>query len=263
MEFNFVDNQTVANLDKVPKDFHGLYVADGDAFKLDTANDAVKSAVSAITGLNKALVAARGEVRTLKGQKVDLSALSEYGTDPESILAGFSATLTEAQASAKGEGNEDLERQVGKIKEELAQGHAQEKEGMTARIKALTGQLHGLLVTGEAKSALGEANALDSDLALPFLERQVKVIEEDGEFKVNVLDDAKDVRYSGTTGAPMTIKELVTEMKSQEKYGPLFKSESPSGGSTPATHRPRPQGATADMTPTEKIAVGLDKMRRR
>lgn len=264
MEFDFAENTEVSSIDSVPEDFRGLYVRDGDEgpFKLNSEDAGVKSAVAAITRLNTSLKASRAEAKANKGKQIDLSALSDFGSDPDSILEGFNNKIAELNESLKAKGGKDLERQVDKIKQDLAQAHAKDLEGKDNRIGALTGQLHALLVTNEATSALAEAGALDSDLALPFITKQVKVDETDGNFKVNVVDDAGDVRYSGVTGQPMSIKELVAEMKGKDKFGPLFKSEAPKGGGTPpqggnnrGAHKVDPQ----NMSSVDKISAGLQK----
>lgn len=263
MEFDFAENTTVDSIDKVPADFQGLYVESDGKFNLDSENPGVKSAVAAVTRLNVALKASRAEAKAAKGTKVDLSPLADYGDTPEAIAEGVQAKMNELNEAMKKKPDADaLQRQVEKIKQDLAGTHAKDISAKDARIEALTGQLHGLLVTNEAKSSLVEAGVIDADLALPFLQKQVKVDEADGKFTVNVLDEAGDVRYSGVTGAPMTIKELVTEMKGQEKFGPLFKSEAPDGGGKKPGSGPSrvPTGGdTSQLSGIDKIALGLSK----
>jgi hypothetical protein len=257
MEFQF--NPTVETLDNVPQDFRGLYAeSESGGYQLRSDDEGVKSAVSAITGLAKSLKAARAEAQGWKGKSVDLGQLAEYGETPEAILEAFNEKLNEAVKGKKTQ--EDFLRQVEKVKSDLGAEYAQKIEAEQARAEALKNQLHGILVTGEARSALAEAGAIDADLALPFLSQQVRVAEEDGKFQVLVVDQAGDPRYSGVTGAPMSVKELVMEMKGQEKFGPLFKSESKSGAGTPAAGQRRaPAPGGENMSSTDKIAAGLAK----
>jgi len=257
MEFEF--KPTVENIDSVPQDFRGLYAEqDGGGFALRSDDDGVKSAVSAISGLAKSLKVARAEAQGWKGKAVDLGNLSEYGESPEQILEAFNEKLADASKGKKTQ--EDFLRQVEKVKADLGAEYGQKIEAEQQRAQALTNQLHGILVTGEARSALAEAGAIDADLALPFLSQQIKVAEENGKFQVMVVDQAGDPRYSGTTGAPMSVNELVLEMKGQEKYGPLFRSENKSGGGTPAEGQRRQVTKSAgDMSSTDKIASGLAK----
>lgn len=264
MEFDFSENTSVADINSVPQDFRGLYVEGDDGkFTLGSDNEGIKSAVAAVTRLNQALKASRAESKAAKGKQIDLSSLSEYGDTPETIAETFNTRVTELNDALKKKPDADaLQRQVEKIKHDLAEAHAGELRAKDARADALTGQLHTILVTNEAKTALAEAGAIDSELAEPFINKQVKVAEEDGKFSVNVIDAAGDIRYSGVTGAPMTIKELVEEMKQQDKFGPLFKSEAPGGGGKPPLGSPKPgQGGTntSQLSSIDKISAGLKK----
>lgn len=265
MEFDFSQNTEVADLNSIPEDFRGLYAETEEGsgkFKLDSDNPGVKSAVAAVTRLNQALKASRAEAKAAKNNKVDLSPLADFGDTPEAIAETFNGKINELQDSLKKKGGEDLQRQVEKIKADLAQAHAKELDGSKKRIEALTGQLHNLLVTNEATAALTEAGVIDADLALPFVTKQVAVEETDGKFSVSVKDDAGDVRYSGVTGQPMSIKELVAEMKGKEKFGPLFKSDTPSGGGKPPLGQPRTGHLgkdTSQLSSIDKISQGIKK----
>jgi hypothetical protein len=258
MKFDFSKNQTVSNIDIVPQDFRGLYVeGDNGEFKLDSDNAGVKSAVAAVVRLNEALNASRQEARTLKSSQVDLSPLTDFGDTPEAIAATVKDKLKAFEDElAKGK---DAKLNLDKIKEDLAKTYAKESEGKDARINALTGQLYDLMVKNDATRAIAEEKG-DVELLMPFVTQQVKPVEEDGQFKVFVVDNEKERRYSGTTGQPMTIKELVQEMKGQERYGKLFESTTPSGpGMKPGARRGAGPQQREEMTANQKIAAGLQK----
>ena len=258
--FKFAEHTEVEKLDAVPENFRVFYEKTGDEgeqkFTLK-ADESVKAAVASITGLNSSLTAARAEAAGLKGKATDLSALGEYGTDPESILAGITAKIDEVQATSKNSTAKDVERQLEKIKADLSKTHAEGLKQKDTRIEALKGQLYGHLVDSEAVSALKDS--IDPELALPFVKRQVRVDEVDGNFEVQVIDKAGDIRYSGVTGARMSINELVSEMKTQPKFKPLFKSQAPGGGGTPpgASHMKVANQTPGQKTATEKISAGL------
>ena len=262
MDFDFQDYLSVPS-DKfktaVPVDFQGLYAEKDGKWSLRTDDPTVGAAVTAITGLNKSNRAMRAERDALKAKVPDLSKLADYGADPDSILQGFQTKIDEVRASHSTKTGQELERQVAKIRDDLGAAHRTELEKHVARINGLTAQLHGLLVTSDAMSALAEAGAVDPDLVMPFIHSQVKVSEADGRFEVVVLQKNGDPRYSGATAKPMTIKELVGEMKADERYGQLFKSDAPRGGG--ATPPRRAGGAGASTTPKtslEKIQAGLE-----
>lgn len=257
MEFNFGENVEVPDLSKVPTQFHGLYAEADGKFKLRDAPE-VKGAVEAILGLNKALVASRAEAKAAKGKAVDLSALKDFGSTPDEIKAAIDTKLKElTDELTKGD---KAKLNLDKIKADLAAAHSNDLKSKDTRITALTSQLYSHLVKSAATSAIAEAKGVP-DLLLPFVENQVKVIEEDGKFQVYVVDSQGDRRYSGVTGQPMTIKELVSEMKGNEKYGRLFESEAPSGQGTPPGQQRRTQTGTSrdQMSPLQKIQAGLNK----
>ncbi|MCP4900887.1 MAG: hypothetical protein GY906_28300 [bacterium] len=264
MEHDF--SKPPGSMDEVPQDFRGLYEETEDGKVALRQDDSIKSAVSAITGLNKSLKASRAESKALKANRVNLDALADYGDSPDTILEGIQNAVSEA-GKGKGKANaEDMQRKLDKIKAELAATHSKELESATKRADALQGQLYNHLVTSTARTALAEAGAIDSDLALPFLQKQVKVVEEDGKFSVHVVDGTGDPRYSGVTGQPMSVNELVAEMKGEEKYGPLFKSDKGSGGGTPADAARRSgqrQIADEDKKPVDKIRAGIEARKRK
>lgn len=260
MEFSFAENKEVTSLDKVPTDFQGLYKEEGERFVLDTDNSSTKSAVSAITRLNEALKVSRLEAKGLKGKTVDLSALADFGSSPEEILASFKTKTEELEGKLAG--NDEAKLNLDKVREDLAKGHAKDMEGKNIKIDALSAQLNKVMVESVAKSAVSDAKG-DVELLMPFVTNQVRNVEENGEFKVFVVDAQGDKRYSGVTGEPMSITELVAEMKASERYAKLFASEQKSGGGMPPGASQKSLGTQkpgqAELSPTEKITQGLSK----
>lgn len=257
MKFNFNENQTVAadKIESVPDDFRGLYEEQEDGtFSLGSDHKGVQSAIKAVRGLQEALVASRAEAKNAKGKPTDLSTLSAYGGNVEEIAAGVEEAL---KVAGKGK-NEDVERRIEKARDEMKVAHKAELDVMVGQRDGYRGQLKGVLVDNEAVKALNDAGSIDADLVLPMLKQHVGVIEEDGKFLVRIVDAAGDPRYSGTTGLPMSIKDLVLEMKATEKYEPLFKSTTKPGGGTPPAPGRQRQGSK-DLSPTEKISAGLGK----
>lgn len=257
--FDFANNKVVKALDTVPEEFRALYKeleGEDGGFGLKD-DDTTKGAVSAIIGLGTALKASRAEAKANKGSKVDLSPLAEYGEGIEEIAAGFKTKMEELQGQIKG--GKDATINLEKIKKDLAAGHATEMEVQNKRAKALSSQLYNILVQREALEAMGDS-VINPKLAMPFIENQLQTIEEDGKFRVVVVDEAGDRRFSGVTGNEMTIKELVKDMRTQDDFAPLFKSEVKSGshakpGVSAGVPTRRPEGR--ELSSVEKIAAGL------
>ena len=252
MDFEF---QEVESLDVVPDQFKGLYAEADGKFRL---NENYKGVAEAVTGLNRSLKAARAEAKAMKG-KGDLSALAEFGEDPASIAETIKTRISELEGQLAN--GDKAKVNVDKIKEDLAKAHSKDLEKVTKRSEALQTQLYGLLVENAATTAIAELKGVP-ELLMPFVKTQVNVLEEDGEYRVFVVDGQGDRRYSGITGQPMSIKELVAEMKANEKFGRLFESEAPQGGGTPPAGGKRPaQQPRAQMSANDKIKAGLDRAR--
>jgi hypothetical protein len=254
MEFDFNE---VDAIDKVPEAFRGMYKpGEAGKFSVDPTLTPVKEAV---VGLNKALKAARAEA---KAKNVDLSPLEEFGKTPEEIKAAVLAKTKELQDQlAQGK---DAKLNLDKVRQELAEAHGKELKKATTRGEALQKQLYSLMVDNAATSAVVELKGVP-DLLLPFIRNQVRVTETDGEFRVFVVDAQGDQRYSGVTGQPMTIKELVAEMRGNEKFGRLFEAEEKKGAGTPPGKKsaPGPGAGNENRSSVSKIAAGLSKGVRR
>jgi len=255
MEFAFAPE--VTDINAVPEDFRGFYAQAGDKHTLRD-DPIVKASVKTILGLNGSLKAARTEAKNYKTKVVDLSGLAEYGATPEEILASVTSKLEEAKLGGDKKGAKELEN----IKKALQEAHGKELTARDTRIKGLTTQLYAHLVDTTATTAIAELKGVPK-LLLPFVRNQVKVDEKDGNLNVQVVDAEGNIRF-GATGAPMTIKELVSEMKGQQEFGRLFESETPPGGGTPPGTGKRTQHVTQttardQMTSMQKIQAGLAK----
>lgn len=256
MEHDFT--KPADSLDAVPEQFRPLYAQGQDGKFI--VNEAFNGVVGAVTGLNTSLKAARLEAKNKTA--VDLTPLAEFGADPAAIKTAIDAKLQELQEAAT-KGGGDAKANLEKIKGDLAKGHSDAMTVVNAKVEAYKGQLYGLLVENSATAAVAEAKGVP-ELLLPFIKQQVKVVEENGEFKVYVVDGAGDQRYSGVTGSPMTIKELVAEMKANAKYGRLFESEQQlgGGGKKPGVNTP-PRQQGKELSSVDKINAGLAARNRR
>lgn len=253
MDFDFGGEH--ADRKNIPTQFHNLYEdKEGGGLQLKS-DDTVKGAVEAIIGLNKALRSERDAHTTTKGKKkVDLSILSDFGGSPDEIAATFQTQLEELQGKVKN--GSDVKIEVEKALKDRDAAHSTVVGAKDEKITTLLGQLKSVLIDGQIMSAIGGL-ANDPDLLLPFVQKRVAPIEEDGQIKVVVVDDQKNRRFS-TTGGDLTISELVAEMKADEKFGVFFKSEAPNGSS----HRPgagsrMPPASNVPKSSAQKISDGL------
>lgn len=261
-KFKFADNAKVESLDSVHETFRPFYAkSEGeDGYVL---REEFTQAASAIDGLNKALITSRSNEK-----KADLSPLSQYGDSVESIVEGVTGGFTERDTKIS-----ELESQLAKgakinpdkMREEIAKSYIGDIEKLTTRNGGLKTQLYTMAVENVATAAIAAAKGMP-ELLMPFVKQQVKIEEREDKLFVYVIDGDGDLRH-GVNGQPLTIGELVTEMKGTEKYGRLFESEAPRGGGAPpnagsnGASALRPPGR--ELSSTEKISAGLDKNRTR
>jgi len=264
--FEIMKNLSVDSLDTVPEDFRFLYGEGADGKFVVT--EAAKKTAVAIGGLGSALVQARGEAAAAKKKAVDLTDFSDYGATVEEIKEGIAAKIKELTEAVAAKGGDAAKHQKALEQQKLALTEAHDKAGALkdAKVEGLTGQLHKHLVGNQATLAITAAKG-DPELLLPFLSQHVRVEDVDGNLVPQVYYPESGEPRFGATGSPMTIAELVADMKGQEKYGKLFESESADGGGKPpGGHTPpggrKQSGNQEDMSPRDKIVSGLAKRRR-
>ena len=248
----------VDSVDTIPENLRTLYAEANGKYAIP---ENLRPVADAITGLFSANTKIRDENKGLmKKAQIDLSGLEDFGEDLPTIKEKLKTRLEELEtaAAAGKEGKLNVDKVRQEMKAAMDKAVADERKVQDA----LRGTVHKYLVTSGASEALAAEEAI-VELAMPFVERQIKVVEQDGEFKAVVVDKDGDPRISGGTGQPMTIKELVREMKAQDTFKPLFKSDvKGGGGAQPGKTGAKPTDVKADATPMDRIKAGLAARRR-
>ncbi len=242
MPFEF--KPTLETLDGVPQNFQGLYTANegGSGY---TFHPDFKAHVHGLTSaLDK-------ERKTAKEIKAVLAGWTALGEKPEDVKAKLEE-LTEAAAKAGDSG-----KALDKLKADLEQGYSKKLTAKDAEVTAMRATVERYLVDNEATTALAEAKGA-VQLLLPHVKSNVRVIEENGQYVVRVVDKDGDPRGDGKGGF-MSIKDLIAEMKASETYGRAFESSGttgggkPSGGGKPVASKQNRD----DMSSIDKIKAGL------
>ena len=152
-------------------------------------------------------------------------ALSKIGEmddwDPEKKLAEHK-TAFELQVATRYDGE----------KKKLVEKHAKDSEGHTTQLSIVTKQLRTELIGSAATQAIAGAKG-SITLLLPIVSALCKMVAMDnGKFGVRVIDAMGEERLSPASGSTehMTIKELVGELKNDERFARAFDGVE-SGGS--------------------------------
>ena len=190
-------------------------------------------ALENVTGLRNSVEATREE------RDQALAKLKKFGdVDP--------AKLPEILDKAKKFDEMDPDAEIGKLKtqfeewkEELLQQKDQEKEEALAaerqRAERLKAAYEEKAIVAEATSIMSAPEIKGNPaLLLPIIRDMTEVVEEDGQFRVRVLNPTKPGRERiGKDGGPMTLEELIHELRQDEKYAGAFEGSGKSGGGTP------------------------------
>lgn len=257
MEFDFSKNQVVESLDKVPAQFQGAYIENADKEAGGyIVNPTVAPLAEAISGLNTALTKARKEAKGKTAPSIS-ELLEPLGFDSIETAQEQIAAMKE-QLEKAGDGKINLD----KMRVDMERGFNAKLELKDAELLGMSQSLQRYLVEKDAVNAITAAKGV-SDLLLPHVRNQAKVVKEGADFVVRIVDKDGEARGDGKGGF-MSVADLVAELKSSDTFGRAFESEAPRGGGTPpGNQRPPaiPGVRQADKSSTQKIADGLRAQR--
>lgn len=204
---------TVDAIDTIPEAQRSLYKEANGKFTLDV--DGYEDPVN----LKSALTKERDRAGAAEKQAKAWAAL---GKTPEEIQA-----LVEAQAQAE---RDKLAKngEWDKLKDQIITQHKTELSKKDEAIQAREKALEKYLVDAAAVTALAAAKG-SAALLLPHVRAAVKVVEQNGEYVVRVLDKAGSPRVNGK-GEFLTIEDLVSEMRQSDEYGRAFDASGTTGG---------------------------------
>ncbi len=178
-------------------------------------------------------------LENVKGLKSALSTERTNRENAEKKIKAFDgldvdkakAALTKVKEMADWKPDEKVKEQIEAIKNQLAEKHQGELGKKDESLTSLTGQLQKVMIEAAAIKAIAESKG-SSALLLPHVKSATKMHQTDsGEFLVEVVDKDGNARISPATGStsPMTIAELVAEMKTQDTFAPAFEGTGASG----------------------------------
>ncbi|WP_163998671.1 hypothetical protein [Pyxidicoccus caerfyrddinensis] len=246
MEFEW--QPEVDALDIVPEKFRGLYAkGEGEGAKYTLDADMVKRLDN--SSLTTALKKERDSSKELKALVSAYQKLAKTPEEAEKLVGDLRTQVAEAQKGKDGAATWEKQRT------ELESGHAKALGEKEAALESMRTALHKRLVHSEALAAITDAKG-SASLLLPYVERYVKVVEEDGDFLVRIVD-AKGEPREHKTGGYVTTREFVAELKKNPDFARAFEGTGSSGSGM------RPGGKTGGtpgsdtLSPLQRIARGL------
>lgn len=203
---------SVDSIDGLDESVRGLYVEKDGKFHLDV------DGIEDTGGLKSALSAERKRAADLEKQT---KAWKSIGKTPDEIAEMLQAQEARQLTEAEKKGEWD------KLKSQMNAAHENALKAKDETIGAMRRRLEAELVDAKATAAIAAAKGVP-ELLLPIVQRFVKV---DDDFNVQVVDARGDPRVNGK-GEPLSISDLITEMRATELYGRAFDGSGQSGSGT-------------------------------
>lgn len=214
-------------------------------------------------GLKKALGAERQKASQYEKQ------ISAFGDlDPSDLQTKLERLQELEQIDPSQEADKLLETRLKSIQDQMSSKHKKELDGVVSKYSKTEQHLQKLLIDDAAKSAIIKAGGNEKTLAymLPNVINQLSIQENDTGFSTQVRDEFGNPRIGDAQGSPMSVEQLVLEMKTLDLWQGAFPASGQSGGGIP----PKAQGGTptgsnvdiTKMTNSEKskfIAENPDK----
>lgn len=180
-------------------------------------------ALENVSGLKSAL----GKERTAR-EKLESDVVKFKDLDPDKARQA----LTELEELKALDPNKEADKIANSkfeaAKAQLLEKHRGELEAATGEITNLRSTVENLLIDQVATSALA-AEKGSVDLLLPHVKNSTKVKQVDGKFVVEVVDREGNARIADSNGNPMTIKDLVAEMKASDTFSRAFEASGQTG----------------------------------
>lgn len=243
----FIFKKQVTDINEVPVPLQSLYQRGDTGYSLPDDVFQHVDPAGFQSALDKERKAAKEAAKALEPWK-------GLGEDPAAIQAEIAKLKEEAAKKDTSAG------QFEKFKQEVAVLHQKEKEALLAQNQAMQASLESHMIESEATRILAEAKGSPA-LLMPHIKSSVKVLSENGKYVVRVVDSEGDPRISAQTGNPLTLSDLVTEMKGHAEFGKAFEPSGTTGSGTRPGNAgtPRNPGDTSKLSATDKIALGLNR----
>ena len=178
-----------------------------------------------------------------------LKKIAELGDDAD--------VKTKVNAAIENE-RKEMARKIEAEKRDLMAKYETDVKALSSHRTKLEAALHDALLKRSAMEALA-AEGGDVDLLLPHTLQHLRVAEEGDSFAVHVVNSEGTPRISTTPGSqgPMSVKELVAEMKADKRFLRAFEASGSSGSGGGRPNPTKTQPSMKDMSPAEKIKAGL------
>lgn len=204
----------VPSLDGIDESLRALYRKTDSGYVLDADGEPADE----VAGLKSALAKEKQEMLELK-QKLDGLSKNEL------------AELKKLKKVAEDAERERLERDGNweAVKSQMLKKHQEEMEALTSKMGGVQSQLERVLVDQAAIEAI-LANKGNPKLLLPIVKASLRLVEENGQQVVRVVNGQGQPIVANAKGDPMTIAGYVEGLRAEPDYQAAFAASGASGG---------------------------------
>ena len=211
----------LASLDGIDDAIKALYVEKDGKFVLDV-EPVDGFALEDVNGLKTAL----GKERTTR-ERLERDVVKFKDLDPDKAREALAKLEELTSIDPAKEADKIANTKFEAAKAQLLEKHKAELTAHAGKISSLEGLVDQLARKQEAIAAIAEHKG-SVDLLLPHVLNITKSEVTDEGVKVKVLQPDGNDRVNGK-GEPMSIRELVAEMRQSDVYGPAFEGSGQSG----------------------------------
>ena len=204
----------IKTLDEVEEKFRDLYKKTDTGFVLDADGEPSDE----VAGLKTALAKEKQDALELK-QKLEGLSKNELAE-----LKRLKKQVEDAErAQLEKDGNWEA------VKTQMLKKHQEEMDALTARMGSVQSQLERVLVDQAAMEAI-VAQKGNPKLLLPIVKGSLKLVEENGQQVVRVVNAQGQPIVANAKGDPLTIAGYVETLKAEPDYQAAFASTGQTGG---------------------------------
>ncbi|WP_029581949.1 hypothetical protein [Bradyrhizobium sp. URHD0069] len=221
----------VETIESVPEAARGFYKENEGKFILEV-EPVDGFGLEDVSGLKNTL----GKEMTLR-KRLEKDVLKFKDIDPDKARDALARLEELGNIDPTKEADKIVSERLEAAKRQLLEKHGEEIKTRDGRIGQLTKTVEGLLIDQSATAALAESKG-SVELLLPHVQKHTRVREDNGRFVVEVVDKDGNARIGNAKGDPMTIADLVQEMRQSDAFGRAFEGSGQSGSGTQPTKQP-------------------------
>ena len=144
-----------------------------------------------------------------------------------------------------------VKEQIETVKASIIEAHAKEKAALQEKVEKLTKSLQEEMITSVVSQEVAKQKG-NVRLLMPHIQKQTRLRDADGKFISEVLDTDGNPRVYGSDGHPMSIGELVAEMKTQDDFASAFEGTGATGSGATGSNTQR-TGGRANLEELAKL----------